>query len=76
MKRVAEASEPPVVVPVVVVHVDIHIALVVVPPVERGEMYEVSPVPPPIDPPADGFSELNIIRYKNTLTLHTKYLLF
>ncbi len=35
MKRVAQASEPPVVIPVVVVAVDIHVTLVV-PPVERG----------------------------------------
>lgn len=36
MKRVAKPSEPPVVVPVVVVLVDVHVALVI-PPVERGE---------------------------------------
>jgi hypothetical protein len=36
-KRVANASEPPVVIPVVVVAVDVHVALVVVPLVERGE---------------------------------------
>ena len=35
MKRVAEASDPPVVIPVIVVAVDVHVALVV-PPVERG----------------------------------------
>ena len=37
MKRVAHASKPPVVVPVVVVAVDVHLALVV-PTVERGEI--------------------------------------
>ena len=35
MKRVAEAGEPPVVVPVIVVAVDVHVALVV-PAVEGG----------------------------------------
>lgn len=30
MKRVADATEPPVVVPIVVVTVDVHVALVVV----------------------------------------------
>ena len=35
MKRVADASEPPVVIPVVVVAVDVHVALVI-PAVERG----------------------------------------
>ena len=36
IKRVANAREPPVVIPVVVVAVDVELALVV-PPVERGE---------------------------------------
>ena len=36
-ERVAKASEPPVVVPVVVVAVDVHVALVI-PPVERGKI--------------------------------------
>jgi hypothetical protein len=40
MKRVAETSEPPVVVPLVVVHVDVYVALVVVPLVERGEIVQ------------------------------------
>ena len=35
MKRVAEASDPPVVIPVIVVAVDVHVALVV-PAVKRG----------------------------------------
>ena len=34
MKKVADASEPPVVIPVVVVAIDVHVALVVIPPVE------------------------------------------
>ena len=38
MKRVAEAGKPPVVVPVVVVAVDVHVALVVVPPIKRGRI--------------------------------------
>jgi hypothetical protein len=38
MKRVAETGEPPVVIPVVVVAVDVHVALVVVPLVERGRI--------------------------------------
>ncbi len=33
MKRVAQAGEPPVVIPVVVVLIDVHVALVV-PPIE------------------------------------------
>ena len=36
-ERVAKASEPPVVVPVVVIAVDVHVALVI-PPVERGKI--------------------------------------
>ena len=36
MKRVAETGEPPVVIPVVIVAVDVHVALIVVPLVERG----------------------------------------
>ena len=36
IKRVANAREPPVVIPVFVVAVDVELALVV-PPVERGE---------------------------------------
>ena len=38
MKRVAETGEPPVVIPVVIVAVDVHVALIVVPPVERGRI--------------------------------------
>jgi hypothetical protein len=47
MKRVAKASEPPIVVPIVVVTVDIQLALVV--PVVEGSLYEVSSVPPPLE---------------------------
>ena len=36
IKRVADAAEPPVVIPIVVVPVDIHVALVV-PTVEGGQ---------------------------------------
>ena len=45
MKRLANAGEEPVVIPVIVVAVDVHVALVVVPPVERGEMCDVSSIP-------------------------------
>lgn len=37
MKKVAEASEPPIVIPVVVVAVHVHVPLVVVPAIERGQ---------------------------------------
>ena len=36
MKRIADATKPPVVIPIVVVAVDVHVALVVVPLVESG----------------------------------------
>ena len=49
MKRVAHASKPPVVVPVVVVAVDVHLALVV-PTVERGvALYGVSSISLPLE---------------------------
>lgn len=38
MRKVANTSEPPVVVPVVVVAVDVHVPLAV-PPVERGDRF-------------------------------------
>jgi hypothetical protein len=38
MKRIAHATEPPIVVPVIVVAVDVHVPLVV-PPVERDEHF-------------------------------------
>lgn len=37
MKRVTKAGKPPVVIPVVVVAVDVHVALVI-PVVERGHI--------------------------------------
>ena len=46
IKRVANAREPPVVVPVVVVAVDVELALVV-PPVERDDLCEAPSVPLP-----------------------------
>jgi hypothetical protein len=61
MKRVAQTSEPPVVVPVVVVTVDVHIALIV-PAVEGLELYEVPSVPPSIESLA-AISRLNRIRH-------------
>jgi hypothetical protein len=49
MKKVANTGEPPVVVPVVVVAVDVHLALVVE-AVERGvALYGVSSVPLPLE---------------------------
>jgi hypothetical protein len=36
MKRVATPGKPPVIIPIVVIAVDVHIALVVVPAFERG----------------------------------------
>ncbi len=39
MKRVATTREPPVVVPLVVVAIDVHVALVIVTAVERGQSY-------------------------------------
>lgn len=49
MKWVANTGEPPVVVPVVVVAVDVHLALVV-PTVERGvALYGVSSISLPLE---------------------------
>ena len=58
MKRVADAAEPPVVVPVVaVVAVDVHVTLAV-PPVERDESYKTPSLPPSIEcsPDCIGFA--------------------
>jgi len=44
MKRFAETGKPPIVVPVVVVAVDVHVALVV--PTVEVNLYEVSSAPP------------------------------
>lgn len=38
IKRVANARKPPIVIPVIVVTVHVHVALVVIPTVERGEI--------------------------------------
>ena len=48
MKRVADTADPPVVVPVIVVAVDVHFALVV-PPIERDELCSVPSMPLPIE---------------------------
>ena len=48
MKRLADTREPPVVVPVVVVAVHIHIALAV-PPIERGESCDKPSKPLPFE---------------------------
>lgn len=74
MKRVAQTGEPPVVVPVVVVTVDVHVALVV-PAVEGREMYGVPSMPPSVESIV-AISELNRIRHRNALAPHTKYLHF
>lgn len=47
-KRVATPSKPPVVIPIIVVPIDVHIALVI-PPVEGDEMYRRSSISPPPD---------------------------
>ena len=45
---ICEAGKQPVVVPIVVVAVDVHVPLVV-PEVERSELYRVPSVPPPLE---------------------------
>jgi hypothetical protein len=72
MKRVAETSEPPVVVPVVVVAVHVHVALVVVPAIEgrplmRDIFYTTAP---------RILSELYRIRHHNAVISRTKYFHF
>ena len=57
MRRIADASEPPVVVPVIVVPVDVHVP-VVVPPVEGGVLYGPSSMTPPIESPGKPDSNL------------------
>ena len=47
MKRVAHPRKPPVVVPVVVVPVNIHLALVV--PTIEGRMYKMPSIPSPFE---------------------------
>ena len=53
-EEVADAGEPPVVIPLVVVAVDVHVALVV-PVVERDEMCEKPSIPPLLDKPNGKF---------------------
>ena len=49
MKRVAKTRKPPVVVPVIVVAIDVHLALVV-PTVKRGvALYGVSSISLPLE---------------------------
>lgn len=48
MKRVANTRKPPIVIPVVVVVVDIHIAIVIE-VVERGNLCKISSVPPSLE---------------------------
>jgi hypothetical protein len=45
MKRVATPGKPPVVIPVVVVAVDVHVTLIV-PAVERDELYRMPSISP------------------------------
>ena len=72
MKRVANAPDPPVVIPVIVVAIDVHVALVVVPPVEGGHI-----VPGVIQTTVHRIlSGLYRIWHLNALTLRTKYLYF
>ena|SRR3989344_122102 len=71
IKRVANAREPPAVIPVVVVAVDVELALVV-PPVERGEFVRSA-----VCTTAHRvLSWLYRIWHHNALALRTKYLLF
>jgi hypothetical protein len=71
MKRVAKTSEPPVVVPIIVVTVDVHVALVV-PLVERSEFVKnaICATIPQI------LSGLNIISHHNASAFYTKYFHF
>ena len=48
VKIVADAAEPPVTIPAAVVAVDVHVVLII-PPVERGELCDVPSVPLPLD---------------------------
>lgn len=49
MKRVAHASEPPVVVPIVVVTVHVHVTLVLPQVEDRVALCEVPSIPPPAE---------------------------
>ncbi len=49
MKRFAKAGKPPVVVPVILIAVDVHVALVVVPAVESGLSCKISSISPPLE---------------------------
>lgn len=71
MKRVTTARKPPVVVPVVVVAVDVHVALVV-PPVESGRIVQRASHATT----HQLLSGLYRIRDSNRLAPRTKYLLF
>ncbi len=73
-ERVAKTSEPPVVIPVVVVAVDIHIT-VIVPTVESRKLYRMPSMPPPLENLLV-ISELNRIRHLNAIASYTKYFHF
>ncbi len=71
MKKVADTAEPPIVVPVVVVAVHVHVALVV-PAIEARELCKVPSVPLPLE-----YSRSCIVfGISNARALHTKYLHF
>ena len=70
MKRVARPRKPPVVVPLVVVTVDVHIALVI--PAIEGGLCSAPPVPPLLEC-SRGWILFDIL---NVLVHHTKYLHF
>jgi len=69
MKRVADTAERPVVIPPVVVAVHVHVALVIVPPVERGRIVW-SAIHTIVD------RRSSRIQHHNAPALHTKYLHF
>ena len=70
MKRIATARKPPSVVPLVVVAVNVHVALVI--PAIEGGLYGGSSIPLPLEY-SRGCIVFGIL---NAITLHTKYLLF
>jgi len=74
MKRVATPRKPDVTIPVVVVAVDIHLALIAVPVEIRVAMYRKSSRPPPFE--IFNNSGLNFTPHQNARIFCTKYLHF
>lgn len=68
MKRVADTAEPPIVIPVIVVAVHVHVTLIVVPLVERGQIVWSAI--------STTVYSILILRHRNAPALHTKYLHF